>query len=232
MRIALSVFTFLWAVALYPAMVSAENGLPVLAIDYPPFTSTELPDHGLSFAALVERSRGSNIAIEPSFLPPARVSKHIAEGRWCASFYPPPADSAAYDTVPLGSKIAKIGLFRQRMESPFVWDQLSDLKGKTIGITSQFAQGQTRESHQLHEAGFDLAEVHSLRQAFDLLRRQRVDYVFSAEEAGHYYLDQLNLNPDHYQFSESLISQYPLQVWINPRCDLAKALRDHLKSQE
>ena len=60
----------------------------VIAVEYPPFTSSKQPDGGLAFALLNDLTVNNKIEWKPLFLPPKRAYKTVESGDWCASFYP------------------------------------------------------------------------------------------------------------------------------------------------
>lgn len=60
----------------------AENKrvIEVIAIEYPPFTSSKADNQGIAFELLRAHNQESNISWQANFLPPARAHKLINLG--------------------------------------------------------------------------------------------------------------------------------------------------------
>lgn len=196
-----------------PSVTSIE----VLAIEYPPFTSTQLADFGLSFRLLHTSLISTSFKIQPRFLPSARAQKQVDSGQWLASFYPPTAPvPAAYQKVPLAEGLLQIGLFRRMPESPasaFRWSTLGELAGWKVAIGRRSHEGPL--SQALTQASVEVVPVDGLNQAFQLLDRGRVDAVFAEKLSGFFVIQSLGLLGHQFQFSETVFEEIPVAVWVN-----------------
>lgn len=187
----------------------------VIAVEFPPFTGMHEPEYGLSFKKLnVYLHQHYQLRANANFLPPARAQKVVKTDDWCLSFYPP-KNKEAFEFIPLSDKKVKLGLYRRAESSPFTWENLSDLSGKSVAILHYRQPGQLQ--FMLIDAGLKIVPVESNTQGLKMLERGRVDLVFSTEDNP--YIDSL---PDDkkqfYQFSEKAVLETEMGVFMNPKC--------------
>ena len=195
----------------------------VIAVEFPPFTSINEPDNGLSFRQLNHYlKKHYQLSSTANFLPPARAQKVVNEGDWCLSFYPP-KDKSLYQFIKLSDHKVKIGFYRRTESTPFVWTELTELAGKTVALLHYRSQGELQ--HTLVNAGLTLVSVESITQGLKMLEYGRVDLVFSTEESP--YLDSLTAEKRaNYQFSDNVLFEVEMGVYKNPKCD---PLFDHTR---
>ncbi|WP_028301248.1 hypothetical protein [Oceanospirillum beijerinckii] len=201
---------------------SPEQALPVLeveviAMQYPPYTGSQLTDYGLAFRALqakLDQTDGARVVLTPHFLPPARAGLAVQEGHWQASFFPPVSGlKESYRNVLPSHEPIKIGLFRLHKMQPFLWDYYHELEGR-VAFTRLKGNSPIRD--QMVAAGLNIVEVDSLEQSFRLLRLGRVDYVFSERLAGFYIGLNQGMTHDDLQFSDkNVLIQLSMNVWLN-----------------
>ncbi|MCD8522873.1 MAG: hypothetical protein LRY66_16080 [Saccharospirillaceae bacterium] len=192
----------------------AVTRIQVLAIEYPPFTSSASAGNGVSFVMLnrILQSHGWNAHAE--FLPPARVPMVINQsGHWLASFFPPKTGSSHVEVVIVAPAAIRMGLFRQRKTGEFSWQALSELRDNTLAtIRSDYSSAYVTP---FVKAGMNMVFVDSIEQGIRMLAEGRVDYVLSIEDTGWYYAELHNLGREQLQFSDSIIATFPHVLYVN-----------------
>ena len=204
--------------SLTPGAVPA-NAIPVqiVAIEYPPYTSSHIKGHGLAFDALnrvLQTQAVSGVKVVPLILPPGRASRLMAGELWDASFYPPAkTDRKSFKQIRLGDHPIYIGLFRLRQAEPFSWGELKALSGGLLGLSRSESQTALRQT--LEEAGLRLVPSDSLGQAFRQLQQGRVDYVLAEQVAGYQAALAQGFNHNDLQFSENTLQEMTINLWVN-----------------
>ena len=199
------------------AVAAVEKQLPVLAIEYPPYLMAAADDHGSSFSLLEKRLAGSGWQVEAVFLPAARavVQMAAADRHWLLSFMPPAAGEADVQRIVLSDDGLKSGLFRRRQPAAFRWQTLQDLAGHSV-VSIRTNRG-SELAAAMEQAGLRLMVVNNIEQGISLLLSGRVDYLQALEATGYYYARQLDIDEQQLQFSETLLSRYPVAVYVNTR---------------
>jgi len=200
-------------------MADAQTDRPVikvLAIEYPPFTSSKMIQNGVAFMLLRQYAKKHFIAdIQPLIVPPARVQILLELKSWCLSFYPPLHLKSSGSSIQLSKTKIKIGMFRKRQNSVFRWDNLKEYSGASIAL---LRSNNSSRFYQLYtEAGLFPMFVDSIEQGIKLLLRGRVDYAF----ADNVSIDLMDISPqqkESLQFSETIFLETPIQVYFNPKC--------------
>ena len=204
--------------------VNAAQSVDVIALEYPPFTTAFDSTNGTAFTLLnTYASQHFSFAVKPLILPPARAQQRILSGDWCLSFYPP-ANRENYPFIALSEQQVKLGLFRKKQASVFQWQSLDELSGKRLGI---FRALQNQGIHSIFEQ-LDLVYIETLHQGFSLLLADRVDYVFGDNAAigsSPVYADFV----EQLQFSDTVLMQVPVGVFVNPECKAVAGLTEPLK---
>ena len=188
----------------------------VIAIEYAPFTSPDLPEGGSVFQILngILRSKGAFSSVA-RFYPPARADAIISGGDWDASFYPPQHDlRSRYRNIELDTEPLRISLFRIRQDNEvFSWQNLSDLQGRVV-FGRRLSEGPLRK--RLTAAGLEVINTDSLEHGFRLLRYQRAEYVFAEYSAGLAAARKAGLRRDQIQFADNILLAVPVNIWVNP----------------
>ncbi|MCZ4336372.1 hypothetical protein [Shewanella colwelliana] len=206
------------------AYVAAKAELNVIAIDYPPFTTENIEgDNGIAFRLLQQALSDSELTVNPDIYSTARAHKLIRTGQWCASFYPPKEATEQLVNIPLAVQPIKLGLYRKRQESPFRWDDLSELGGSQVAYLRAVARDGI--GLDMTNAGLVIFNVESVRQGLQLLAKGRVDYAFADNVSGAIILNELGLDINDYQFSQNLFRALPMGIWLNLSCE--QALKAH-----
>ncbi|GAB2918086.1 hypothetical protein [Rheinheimera gaetbuli] len=212
----MSVITyFTVAIAMLSFVAPAKTRFDIIAVEYPPFSSSEIPGGGLTFD-LLRNQYGENIVFKPLFLPPARAAKVLATSDWCGSFFPPGEQVPALKW-PLSEHQIKIGLYRRKQADDFRWTKLSELSGSVallrIGTDSPF-------SRQFNDAGLNIVWVESPEQGIELLIKQRVDYSMGDDMLGSRF-EQNSETQNMLQFSDTVLTETPVVLFTNPSCEIS-----------
>ncbi|RTR38407.1 hypothetical protein EKG38_12860 [Shewanella canadensis] len=202
--------------------------LEVIAMDYAPFTSETSDDNGLAFKLLSDALSQSATLVKPQFLSAARAHRMVQEGKWCASFYPPQSPVDDHRLIGLADEPIKLGLYRRREATPFVWNSLTELAGKRVAYFRALERDGL--GFEMIQAGMDIFSVETTRQGLQLLAKGRVDYAFGDQTSGPALMKQLGLNPDDYQFSETVFRALPVGIWLNLSCPQALTAFHYLDS--
>ena len=203
---------WLWfCLCIFSVTPLAATRFDVLAVEYPPFTTSKMADGGLAFQVL--RQAFPDYRFKPMFVPPKRAYTMMQQGHWCLSFYPSPAGMPSNKIV-LSEHQIVIGVIRLRQDSPLKWQQLSEFSGLRVallrsGDNSPFAT-------QFTQAGLQITYTETTQQSLDLLLRKRVDLAM---------YDDYNFNKlptktrDLLQFSDNHLLQTPVTLFTNPSCN-------------
>ncbi|MBU2972107.1 hypothetical protein KO527_22475 [Pseudoalteromonas sp. C2R02] len=154
----------------------------MISIEYPPFTSNDINGYGINFK-LLEKYATDNFKTpyQPLFVPPARAQKLMRTSDWCISFYPPKPNDKYAKFLPLSDEVIKLGLYRLKNYKPFEWQQLSELKNKSVALLRPSKEGPIHQ--QLIEAKMKLVFVETVEQGLSMLIHKRVDYAFGDNTA-------------------------------------------------
>ncbi|MDG0815909.1 substrate-binding periplasmic protein [Bdellovibrio svalbardensis] len=105
----------------------------IVVDEFPPFTCVRCPDGGAGIKALSEALQTVNIDIVVTYLPfvhvlrEARSQKYLGYFSWLASM------QSGYANPSKALFLSRLTLVEQK-NHPLVWKELSDLKGKRIGL--------------------------------------------------------------------------------------------------
>jgi polar amino acid transport system substrate-binding protein len=190
--------------------------IKVLAIEYPPFTSSKMTHNGIAFMLLRQYAKKHFIAdIQPHIVPPARLQVLLKLKSWCLSFYPSLQLEGPDNFIQLSDSKIKIGMYRKRQNSVFRWDNLNEFSGASIAL---LRSNKSSRFYQLYtEAGLLPIFVDSIEQGIKLLLKGRIDYAF----ADNISIDLMDISPqqkESLQFSETIFLETPIQVYLNPSC--------------
>lgn len=201
------------------ATVNAEQRQTVelIAVEYPPYTSEHVEGYG-SVVQLVSKYAEQNFSVDilPRFYPPARAQKLIAEGDWCLSLYPPQKTNLGARFIPLSDETVALTLFRLKQSTPFKWEKLSELKGKSVAMLRSGTPSSTFS--QLTDAGLTVVYVESVEQGLRLILKSRVDFAFGDEQA----LLGIQLgekNRAKLQLAETSLQEARVGVFYNINCE-------------
>lgn len=207
---------------------AAPAEIKVIAVEYPPFTSSNEEGYGIGVKLLnqyLKQRYDINTVVQ--ILPPARAQQVVKSDQWCLSFYPP-EEKAKFQFITLSEQKIGLGLYRKTQPTPFKWQHLSEFKGKSIAVLNYREQGELEQLFT--SAGLNVIKVETTEQGLRMLARGRLDFVFSTKANS--YLDSLDeLEKSQFQFSEQHFFEVEIGVYRNPKCDaeLEQAALIHTK---
>lgn len=193
--------------------------IKVLAVEYPPFTTSKDSDGGLVFRYLTTHPKfpGKEKRFLPVFVPPARANLFLKEGRFCVSFYPPESGSEAFLFFPLRADNVRLGLIRKRQTGDFAWQSLSELAGKTVAVLRNDPESLFLK--QFTEAGLKLFFVDEIAQGIGMVRANRVDFAFGDDAALSYLKKEVGADIHDLQFSSSVLMEAPIGFYYRKTCE-------------
>lgn len=207
-------FLLLWLIV--PILFASErdNIINVIAVEYPPFTTSNHPEGGMAFELLNDLTSNEKITWKPFFLPPKRAYKTIETGDWCASFYPVFGQNE-FTKYELGKESIKIGLVRLSKSSPFIWSSLDELKGNIVfllrtGSNSKFAM-------KFKNSGMNIVYVENIQAAVDMVILKRGDIAMIDNIS---YAKLNSTQKEQLQLSDNLLFETKISIYINNNCDI------------
>lgn len=204
--------TIIVALLLLP-ITSRAKTIDVLAIEYPPFTTSEESNNGIAFELLRKAALSDDITWRPVYAPPGRAAAIIRSGDWCASFYP--ADkSIKSQSIVLSKSEVSVGLVRLAKENTFIWQSLDELTGKSVALLR--TKEDSAFSQQFTDVGLRVVFVEDIDTGMRLVKSGRVDYALSDN------LSFAQQNDDALQFSKSALVVTPVTLYLNPACNIVE----------
>lgn len=205
----------------------AQESVDVLAVEFPPYTTSSMSGHGIAFEKLRSHPAMTGVDVNAQFSPPTRLGKRILLGDWCLSFYPPrDKNNPTLKKWILSNEEIRLGFYRLNQQGEFKWDNLSELDGKSIALLSSYSKKGL--SGLLYSNGLDVHEVNSLEQGFDLLVKSRVDLVFSDRYSGEFIARKNGYEVENLEFSMSALAIEQFHVWVNLECaDLVEQIKPY-----
>ena len=187
-------------------------GKDVLAVEYPPFTTINKNNYGLSFELLAEAFPEQKFT--PEFLPPKRALKRISNGDWCLSFYPA-THISTFEIIQLSVNKVKIGLIKKRDIGDFTWESLEEMSGASVALLRSSSISVFVE--QFTNANLKIIYVESIKQGMELVKKQRVKFsIFD----NYNYESLSKSDKEHLQFSDTYLIEIPIVLFVNPDCDI------------
>lgn len=214
-------WVWLCVTTIHCSAVLAADVFEVLAVEYPPFTSSRTGDGGLAFQIL--RQAFPEYSFKPYMVPPKRAYQMMQNGQWCMSFYPSSPGTASHKIVLSAHQIG-IGLIRSRQTAPFKWGNLDELAGLNVALLRS-GEG-SAFVNKFNQAGLLITYTETIQQSIDLMLRKRVDIAMYDD----YNYKQLPVAlQQQIQFSETMLLQTPVTLFTNPDCHdpLPKKIKLH-----
>ncbi|MFD2167588.1 hypothetical protein ACFSJY_15160 [Thalassotalea euphylliae] len=207
---------FIVSASLLRESAASADTIYVMAIDYPPFVSESSPNYGFTYALLEEHAKQHfQVSIKPLFVPPGRAQAMINAGDWCLSFYPPIGREQDAEFIPLLEKKVAIKLHRLKQDTPFTWQTLSELSGKSVAVLR--AQKEGPLAMKYHQANLDVVPVESIKQGLEMMVKGRVDYWAAADIA----VDSLTAEDNNrasIQSSIPALQTFDVGVFYHKKC--------------
>lgn len=208
-----SLLPFLLFLASSPLYAQAPKVAEVIAMEYPPYVSAHLADNGSSVRLLREQLQQAGWQLHIKFYPPARATAETAKSTgWHLSFMPP-HENPQVEMVVFGPAKIHYSFFRLKQSTPFVWHDLTELKGRRLATIRPFNNNLDNEAFT--KAGMGLVYVDNIEQGFLMVQSKRADYFLTAEDTGWYYLQKMQLDPNQFQFAQTSIRTYDHTIYLN-----------------
>ena len=210
-------FIFLASALIQSAFPLDAKTVDVLAVEYPPFTSSESKANGIAFELLEKVLGQKGIKWRATYAPPARVASIIEKGDWCASFYPIIDEFDSVRVVLSKSKVT-IGLVRKKEDSVFKWEALESLAGSSVALLR--TRNNSSFSQQFFDAGLEVLFVENTEIGIKYVEKGFADYAMSDN------LSFAQLNKESLEFSRTSIFTTPITLFVNPECDWGNLLNE------
>lgn len=187
-------------------------GKDVLAVEYPPFTTINKNNYGLSFELLAEAFPEQKFT--PEFLPPKRALKRISNGDWCLSFYPA-THISTFEIIKLSVNKVKIGLIKKRDIGDFTWERLEEMSGASVALLRSSYKSVFVK--QFTNANLKVIYVESIKQGVELVKKGRVKFSMFDN---YNYENLSKSDKEQLQFSDTYLIETPILLFVNPDCDM------------
>lgn len=128
----------------------------VTSLDWQPFSGKNLPEGGAGIVVLREALKAEGIELEVEFYPWTRAISTAKEPAY-AGVYPSWPEDVSEGFVKSSVLFKSPVGFVEPKDKPLVWEKLSDLKAKKIGVVQDY--GNTAEFNDLVKSGVIKAEV-------------------------------------------------------------------------
>lgn len=119
-------------------------------LEWPPFTCEKCPDQGAGAKALRDALKSVGVELELVFVPWTRAIKEGADKKY-TGYYPAWPEDVIPGFSPSPVIFSSEVGFIEPVGKPLGWTQLSDLKGKTIGVVQDY--GNTKEFNEEAKKG-------------------------------------------------------------------------------
>lgn len=201
----------MFLVLLFSISAKAESW-KVATLEWPPYMCSKCYKNGAAAEALRQTLRKRGITVEFVFYPWVQAQKNGAK-RSFVGYFP------AYEVLPgfkasaplFSSPVA----FMERKDNPLKWDKLTDLKGKTFGVTEGY--NNPKEFKQLlNDGSFKAVTVLNEESIIRKLIAGAVDAVPIDIFVGNYYLNNFfNLEKDKVSISSKILEVKELHFAFN-----------------
>jgi polar amino acid transport system substrate-binding protein len=194
----------------------ASMTLDVIAVEYPPYTSSDRVDDGLVFQRLRTwlASRNLRITIKARFLPPARAQHAVNSSDWCMALYPP-SDNTPHFFKKISDTDIVMGLVRKKSSTPFFWNGPSYFKGAKIALLRTLSLPEPWLPYR--EAGASFVFVETMEQALNMVVKGRADYA-AADSGGLEAFNRLVPADLQLELSTKSIQVFEVGVYLSARC--------------
>ena len=205
--------------------VTEKPSLSVLAVEYPPFTTSNVTDRGINFR-LFSKAVGHRFTIKPVFVPPARAEQVLRSSPWCVSFYPPKGMDDSVTFIPLSEQRVELAFYRAASSSERV-SSLHQLANERIAVLRVKELGPFHQP--LLDVGAELLMVESIAQGLELLTFGRVDSILADDDGVKSALSRMQDQPV-LERSKLVYFETMVGAHLNKQCphfeDLAELLRN------
>lgn len=238
-RIKFSAFVLIIGLILSRAgLASTLEEIPIIAIDYPPFT-IQGPDNdivqdvekfGLSFQHLEPILNQHGYTAKPIFYPSARANRVLRNREnWCFSFIPPSILQPEFKQVILNRKPISFYFYRKKSPNlaPFKWQDLTELRGKTLAVLRVVYFSPLYQ--KIKDSNIILYSTENIASAFKMLVKGRVSMVLADEVSAQYFNEMGIINLEELEHSENTVYTVKSRFWLNTLCPKAEKLHELIK---
>lgn len=198
------------------ALATTPATLDVIAVEYPPYTSSERADDGLVFRELRNYliARNLPITIRARFLPPARAQNAVDTVDWCMALYPP-SENTPHVFRRIGNSKVTLGLARIRRTEAFSWENADYFKDKRIALLRTVSMPQAWKPFE--EAGAEFVFVEAMDQALNMVLQGFADYAV-VDSGGLEAFDRTRSDGPELELSRQAVQEFPVGVYLSARC--------------
>lgn len=188
----------------------------ITSLEWPPYTGKNLPEGGAAIAVLRSALKTQDIELIVEFYPWSRA-KETAKNITYAGFYPAWPEEVTRGFIPSITLFYSPVGFVERKKHPLVWNTLTDLNGKSIGIVQDY--GNTIEFNELVKNGkikseistddlTNIRKVAANRMDAALIDLNNLEYLLK------YYSDEL---PNEVQANKKILANKKLLFAVNSK---------------
>ena len=160
-------------VSFSPCLLAA-NTIKISTGHWPPYLSDDLPGGGFVSQIIRESFKNEGIEVTFAFLPWSRALAMVKAGKYQASAVWSCTESRSRDFLFSSPLLPYQYVFYHRADEPFDWNDLTELKGKNVGLTQDYSYGETLRG--VIESGLVDADVTTSDTAnFKKLLLNRID---------------------------------------------------------
>ena len=223
-RVILPLFV-VFSVATTSTGPARAEDVKLATLDWPPYTSSTLPENGMVSKILQDAVRQSGHHLSFGFFPWVRAMRTGRDNPDYVGYFPaywtPERAQTCNFSEPIG--IGQVGLV-QRRDNPVRWAELQDLASLTIGVTAGYSNGSSFDA--LVSAGTlrvqpAPADVDNIR----MVARGRIPAAVVERSVFEYSLltdADLRPNRGELEFNDRLIAQLPLYVCFKKTAEGAR----------
>jgi len=192
----------------------------ILSGEFPPYSTRKIKNGGLMFDALLAYTKKHQLPVNydfaPYVVPTARAERIMGSGEWCISMHTMQGKKNL-PYIMLDMPHVALGLYRLAESTPFDWQSINELSGKSISVLR--VSDEQPVMKRLTQAGAQLVSVDSLMQSYQMVMIGRVNYSLGDSLSYQYYRENGLIDGPALQFSEKMLARFPLPVWLNPECE-------------
>jgi polar amino acid transport system substrate-binding protein len=215
---------FLIAVCCHPSYAALQN-IALANGEWPPLLGENLPDYGYGSQIVSRAFSLKQVRVTYYFYPWKRALEEARSGRVAGTLlWSSNADRQKDFLISLPVYRSKTMLFFNR-NRPLDWQQLSDLKGKNIGVTNGYSYGENLNS-LINDRTLFADQANTDAQNFAKLLANRID-AFPCEEIIGMHIIRSQLDAEALQqinISAKPVHEEPMYLLISRRYPNAEQL--------
>ncbi len=174
----------LLAISIQITVATAQDKVRLTNGEWAPYQSQNLPNYGAASHLMTEAFAAANVIAEYGFFPWNRAMLLVERGAWDGTFMwvlTPERERKFLASDPLFT-IREVVFYSS--DNPIVAKNISDLKGKVMGVLDSSAFG-VQFNEMVEKGEIIVARVRNNQQLFQMLASGRVDFVPELETSGY-----------------------------------------------